>query len=90
MFLTRYIINNNICIHNFTRSEPGRGFHNHPWRGISLVLSGSYIECTPEKCRIVSRFNYINQEKFIQYIYCIILLHGRYLYIQKDINHGNF
>jgi len=34
-----------VYLHRFVASDPGRGLHNHPWKGaLSLVLSGRYEE----------------------------------------------
>ena len=34
-----------VYLHRFVASDPGRGLHNHPWKGaLSLVLSGKYEE----------------------------------------------
>lgn len=34
-----------ICIHNFVKSDPGRGFHDHPWNNaLSFILCGNYQE----------------------------------------------
>lgn len=34
-----------ICIHHFVKSDPDRGFHDHPWdKACSLILAGGYNE----------------------------------------------
>ena len=34
-----------ICIHRFVKSDPDRGFHDHPWQGaFSYILCGGYKE----------------------------------------------
>ena len=33
-----------ICIHHFLKSDPDRGFHDHPWSGCSFILSNFYDE----------------------------------------------
>lgn len=34
-----------ICIHHFVKSDPDRGFHDHPWvRSWSFILCGGYEE----------------------------------------------
>ena len=34
-----------ICFHRFVKSDPNRGFHDHPWeRATSFILSGRYFE----------------------------------------------
>lgn len=34
-----------ICIHNFVKSDPDRGYHDHPWKkAVSFILSGGYNE----------------------------------------------
>lgn len=34
-----------IYIHNFAKSDPGRGYHNHPWnKSFSFILCGCYEE----------------------------------------------
>lgn len=38
----------NVYLHEFRRSDDDRALHDHPWPNASLVLSGRYIEHTPE------------------------------------------
>ena len=38
----------NVYLHEFCRSDDDRAFHDHPWDSTSLILSGRYIEHTPE------------------------------------------
>lgn len=33
-----------LYLHRFLSSDPDRGYHNHPWRSLSLILAGGYIE----------------------------------------------
>jgi len=34
-----------MCIHHFVKSDPERGYHDHPWRhGLSFILCGGYDE----------------------------------------------
>jgi len=34
-----------LCIHHFVKSDPDRGFHDHPWRhAIGFILCGGYTE----------------------------------------------
>lgn len=34
-----------MCIHRFVKSDPDRGYHDHPWkRSMSFILSGGYEE----------------------------------------------
>lgn len=34
-----------ICIHHFVKSDPDRGYHDHPWQhGLSFILCGGYDE----------------------------------------------
>jgi 8-oxo-dGTP diphosphatase len=34
-----------ICIHHFVKSDPDRGFHDHPWdNAVSFILCGGYSE----------------------------------------------
>jgi 8-oxo-dGTP diphosphatase len=34
-----------MCIHHFVKSDPDRGYHDHPWdRGLSFILCGGYDE----------------------------------------------
>lgn len=47
-----------VVVHNFCRSDnPNDGLHDHPWPYISVILSGGYIEHTPEgsACRHVGQ-----------------------------------
>lgn len=34
----------NIYLHHFHRSDDDRALHDHPWRNLSILLSGSYLE----------------------------------------------
>ncbi len=34
-----------LVMHQFVRSDPDRGYHDHPWSfGASFILSGGYLE----------------------------------------------
>lgn len=34
-----------LCIHNFVKNDPDRGYHDHPWScALSFILCGSYDE----------------------------------------------
>lgn len=34
-----------VCIHRFVKSDPDRGYHDHPWhRALSFILCGDYTE----------------------------------------------
>lgn len=34
-----------MCIHRFVKSDPERGYHDHPWnKAVSFILSGGYTE----------------------------------------------
>lgn len=50
-FLYRYhlfsLTNNGpgVCIHHFIKSDPDRGYHDHPWKhSLSFILCGGYSE----------------------------------------------
>lgn len=62
-----------ICVHNFVKSDPGRGYHNHPWnRSFSFILCGFYEEriLNPDyrsfKTKMRNRwtFNFLNGDDF--------------------------
>lgn len=36
----------NVYLHKFLRDDQGLDLHDHPWRSISVLFSGSYVECT--------------------------------------------
>jgi hypothetical protein len=36
----------NIYLHNVLRSDDDRALHDHPWKSLSLVLRGRYVEVT--------------------------------------------
>ncbi len=36
----------NVYLHKFVGSDDPTALHNHPWRFLSLVLSGAYVEVT--------------------------------------------
>jgi 8-oxo-dGTP diphosphatase len=63
-FLYRYHLFNlwtngpGMCIHHFVKSDPDRGYHDHPWnRGLSFILAGGYEE------RILSKENLNENDK---------------------------
>lgn len=34
-----------MCIHRFVKSDPERGYHDHPWnKAVSFILAGGYTE----------------------------------------------
>lgn len=37
-----------IYLHKFERSDDDRALHDHPWRNVSILLTGSYIEEVPD------------------------------------------
>lgn len=38
----------NVYLHEFRHSDDDRALHDHPWSSTSIVISGSYVEITPE------------------------------------------
>lgn len=36
----------NVYLHQFLKSDDDRALHDHPWRNVSIILSGDYIEWT--------------------------------------------
>lgn len=38
----------NVYLHEFRRSDEDRALHDHPWANTSFLISGSYIEHTPD------------------------------------------
>ena len=38
----------NVYLHDVRKSDDDRAFHDHPWPNTSFLISGSYIEHTPE------------------------------------------
>jgi hypothetical protein len=52
LYLRRWYLNSagTIMLHRFTKSDRGRGHHNHPWVYMrSRILRGSYVEHRPER-----------------------------------------
>lgn len=39
----------NIYLHKFLRDDEDRALHDHPWKSLSIILKGKYIEHTPNK-----------------------------------------
>jgi hypothetical protein len=37
----------NIYLHKFLRDDDDRVMHDHPYISLSLIIKGSYVECTP-------------------------------------------
>lgn len=38
----------NVYLHQILRSDDDRALHDHPWWNVSIILSGGYIEVTPQ------------------------------------------
>jgi hypothetical protein len=38
----------NVYLHEILRSDDDRALHDHPWSNTSMIISGRYIEHTPE------------------------------------------
>ena len=38
----------NLYLHDIRKSDDDRAMHDHPWENTSLLISGSYIEHTPQ------------------------------------------
>ena len=38
----------NVYLHRFRRGDDDRALHDHPWDNTSVVISGRYVEVTPE------------------------------------------
>lgn len=38
----------NIYLHQFLRDDDDRALHDHPWRSLSILLRGRYLEITPD------------------------------------------
>jgi len=38
----------NIYLHHFLHSDDDRAMHDHPWANTSFLITGSYIEHTPD------------------------------------------
>lgn len=38
----------NVYLHRVMRSDDDRALHDHPWANTSLIISGGYLEVTPE------------------------------------------
>jgi 8-oxo-dGTP diphosphatase len=62
-----------MCIHRFVKSDPERGYHDHPWKkALSFILCGSYEERIlnsndPQDYKVYHRnrwtFNYLDGQK---------------------------
>lgn len=46
-----------IYLHRFTGPDPRPTLHDHPWRFVSIILRGGYVEVGPTGPRTVRRFN---------------------------------
>lgn len=38
----------NVYLHKIMHSDDDRAMHDHPWDNVSFVISGSYVEHTPD------------------------------------------
>jgi hypothetical protein len=38
----------NVYLHDIRKSDDDRAFHDHPWMNSSFLISGSYLEHTPD------------------------------------------
>lgn len=48
IFRTRLL---NVYVHHFTRGDLDPCFHDHPWRFVTLILAGGYMEVMPRGTR---------------------------------------
>ncbi len=58
-YMDRWVINCglfSIRVHHWRKSDDKRYFHDHPWWYLTLVLSGSYIDVSPNGKDIMSRW----------------------------------
>lgn len=37
-----------VYLHQFLRDDDDRALHDHPWDSIGIILSGGYVEVTPD------------------------------------------
>lgn len=62
-YLTRYIIARTpffrVFLHQFHGPDPDRHVHNHPWKAVSWILTGGYLEWldSPHSSHIEPRFH---------------------------------
>jgi hypothetical protein len=49
-----------LHLHRFVRDDPDPDPHDHPWSGVSLVLSGGYVEHRPGRAPRVRRPGMVN------------------------------
>jgi hypothetical protein len=47
-----------IYLHHLKRSDYDRSYHDHPWGFISILLTGAYIEHTPQEATRYKRFSF--------------------------------
>ena len=43
----------NVYLHHFHRSDDDRALHDHPWKNLSVLLRGSYLEYLPDGSTLV-------------------------------------
>jgi len=84
-----------ICIHRFVKSDPDRGFHDHPWSyACSWILSGEYKErilITDGMSKKQIRdhvFNMSNYQSFTRSRFHINCLHGKNAFHRVMIDPG--
>ena len=61
-----YSSRNSLLLHHFLKPDDDAHLHNHPWTGISTVLSGGYMEKTLEGVKEVKALetNSITADKY--------------------------
>jgi len=76
-----------LCIHNFVKSDPDRGYHDHPWNSaLAFILCGSYEE------RIFSKSKKENNQEFITFqrnMFTFNYLNGKETFHRVMVNEEN-
>jgi hypothetical protein len=57
-----------VYLHKFVSGDGDRWLHNHPFNGLSVILSGSYLEETREASAARGRISTIKRRKWLNVI----------------------
>ncbi len=82
-YLERYYLLKNAYLHRFINLDGDRHLHDHPWRALSFILSGSYTEeLIGGRYRVRVYFNYIGKRTlhritFVEPNTWTLFIHGK-------------
>ena len=75
-----------LCIHHFVKSDPDRGYHDHPWSSsLSFILCGKYDERILDKDDSKKFVTYTRNRWTFNYLNGVNTFHRVMLEEDKDV-----